>query len=308
MPTQSLSRLGVVGVRYSGSSLAKGDECALDAYAASGVYEQAQVPVDIIEPRFPEGQHSKVDADNVGLLCGSIADAVAAARREGKAVLVTGGDCSHAPGILGGLQDAHGPSARIGLVWFDAHGDFNTPQTTPSGNLSGMPVAVCAGLAHSRWRELAHVVVPLPTDRIVMMDARNLDPLEERLIRATGVVIATPPPDRALWQSVADLAARCDALYLHVDVDILDESLVPNNDTGEPNGLSIGQALAATDTVLATGKVAVLAMTSACGEGEGSEVTVASAIALIRGGLKSWRRHGVSQLATSLPDSLRDAN
>ena len=303
MPSEPLSRLQVVGIRYWGSRLAQDDECALGAYAASAVYYQAHVPVGVVEPRFPEKRRSTAESDNIGLLCGSIADEVAAARREGDAILVTGGDCSHGPGILGGLQDAHGPGARIGLAWFDAHGDFNTPHTTPSVNLSGMPVAVCAGLAHQRWRELAHVAVPLPTDRIVIMDARNLDPLEERLIHATDVVIAAPPPARDLPESVADLAARCDVLYLHVDVDILDASLVPNNHTKEPNGLIVAQALAAIETVMSTGKVAVLAVTSVCGEGEGSDVTVASGVALIRAGLESWRRHGMPEPAASLRDS-----
>ena len=181
MSVESLSSLVVIGVRYRGSRPAQGDERALDAYAASGVYQRAQVPVDVIEPTFPEGRRDE-EADNIGLLGGAIADVVASARRQGKAVLMTGGDCTHASGILGGLQDAHGPAARIGLVWFDAHGDFNTPKTTLSGSLGGMPVAVCAGLAHPRWREASHIVAPLPTDRIVMVDVRNLDEAEEQLI------------------------------------------------------------------------------------------------------------------------------
>jgi len=276
--------------------LAEGDERALDAYAASGIYREAQVPFDVVEPTFPENQRGEEEADNIGLLCGSIADAVASARRDGKAALVTGGDCSHATGVLGGLQDAHGPAAHIGLVWFDAHGDFNTPATTPSGNLSGMPVAVCAGLAYPRWRERAHIAAPLPTDRIVMVDARNLDPEESLLVRATGVVVAAPAPGypgEDLQQSIANLAGRCDTLYLHVDSDILDEPSVPNHTTREPNGPNMEQVLTAIDTVMATGKVAVFAVTSVYGEGEGSRVSVASGIELIRGGLESWRRHGL---------------
>ena len=179
MSVEPLSGLMVIGVRYRGSRPAQDDERALDAYAASGVYQRAQAPVDVIEPTFPEGRREEEEADNIGLLGGAIADVVASARRQGKAVLMTGGDCTHVSGVLGGLQDAHGPAARIGLVWFDAHGDFNTPKTTLTGSLGGMPVAVCAGLAHPRWREGSHIVAPLPTDRIVMVDVRNLDEAEE---------------------------------------------------------------------------------------------------------------------------------
>jgi len=297
---ESLSGLSVIGVRYRGSTPAQDDERALDAYAASGVYRRAQASVDVIEPTFPEGRREDEEADNIGLLGGVIADVVASARRQGKAVLMTGGDCTHASGILGGLQDAHGPAARIGLVWFDAHGDFNTPKTTLTGSLGGMPVAVCAGLAHPRWREASHIVAPLPTDRIVMVDVRNLDKAEEQLIGATDIVIAAPAPGypgEDLQRSVADLAARCDMLYLHIDSDILDESLVPNHGTREPNGPDMKQVQAAIETVMSTQKVVAFAVVSVYGEGEGSEVSVASGKRLIAAGLETWRRYGVPKVA-----------
>jgi arginase len=296
MPTQPLSALHVVGVRYRGSRPAAGDERALDAYAASGVYSQAQVSVTINEPALAEQLRSDEETDNLGLLGTAIADDIATARRDGRAVLMTGGDCTHITGVLGGLQDAHSPAARIGLVWFDAHGDFNTPKTTLSGMLGGMPVAVCAGLAFPRWRERSHIVAPLPTDRILMVDVRNLDAPEEQLIRATDIVIAAPAPGfpgEDLSRAVDSLAERCDLIYLHIDSDILDESLVPNHGTREPNGPSMQQVQAAIDTVMATGKVVALAVVSVYGEGEGSAVSVASGIELIRSGLQSWRQYGL---------------
>lgn len=296
MTTQQLSALHVTAVRFRGSRPAAGDERSIDAFATSGVYQQAGVPVELHEPAFPEQLRSEVETDNLGLLGDVIADQIANARRAGQAVLVTGGDCTHITGVLGGLQDAHGPAARIGLVWFDAHGDFNTPRTTLSGMLGGMPVAVCAGLAFPTWRERSHITAPLPTDRILMVDVRNLDPAEEQLIRATEITIASPAPGfpgADLAQSVAQLAERCDLIYLHIDSDILDESLVPNHGTKEPNGPSMAQVRAATETVMATGKVAALAVVSVYGEGEGSATSVASGIELIRGGLEAWRRYGV---------------
>jgi arginase len=214
---------------------------------------------------------------------------------------MTGGDCTHCTGVLGGLQDAHGPAARIGLVWFDAHGDFNTPHTTETGFLGGMPVAVCAGLAWPRWREGSHMGAPLPTDRIVLVDMRNLDPAEEALIRSTDAVIAAPAAGFAgedLGQAVADLTGRCDMIYLHIDSDVVDESLVPSHGTKEPDGPNMEQVLAAIETVMATGKVVAYAVVSVYGEGEGSETTVASGIELIRGGLESWRRHGLPDVAS----------
>ncbi len=158
-----------------------------------------------------------------------------------------------------------------------------------------MPVAVSAGLAYSRWRELSRQAAPLPTDRIVMVDVRNLDPAEEQLIHATDVVIAAASPGlpgEELREAVGNLAERCDVLYLHVDADILDERYVPNHPTKEPRGPSIEQVLEAIDTVLATGKVAVYAVVSVWADGEGGDVAVDSGVKLLRGGLESWRRHG----------------
>ena len=299
MPTNQISALKDNGIRYRGSKHAVDDERALDAYAVSNVYRSAQVPYGIVEPAFPEEKRHIEETDNLGLLNGAIAKFVADASRQGYAVLMTGGDCTHCTGVLGGLQDVYGPAARIGLVWFDAHGDFNTPNTTLSGMLGGMPVAVCAGLAYPRWREGSHIAAPMPTDRILMVDVRNLDPAEEQLIRATEITIASPAPGfpgADLGEAVSGLAARCDMLYLHVDADILDESYVPNHGTREPNGATMEQVLAAIDMVMSTGKVVALAVVSIYGEGEGSETSVASGIELIRGGLESWSAYGMPGL------------
>ncbi|MEZ4866699.1 MAG: arginase family protein [Caldilineaceae bacterium] len=294
---QPLTALQVVGVRYRGSRLAQGDERSLDAYAAANVYAAAQTPVTVTEPRWLEEQRQAFEPDNLGLLGGEIATAVAAGRHAGKAVLMTGGDCSHITGVLGGLQDAHGPDARIGLVWFDAHGDFNTPTTTISGMLGGMPVAVCAGLAFPSWRMASHIVAPLPTDRIVMVDVRNLDPLEEQLIRAAGIPVTAPAqgfPGLPLQPAIDRLADECDLLYLHIDSDILDAAYVPNHGTREPNGPNMAQVLAAVEQVMATGKVAAFAVVSIYGAGEGNQHSVQSGIELIEGGLRAWQRYGMS--------------
>lgn len=295
-PGSPLSALHVVGVRYRGSRLATDDERCLDSYRASGVYETVGAQVTIAEPRMPEELRRPDEPENLGLLGGAIADEVARARRAGRAVLMTGGDCSHITGVLGGMQDAHGPGVRVGLVWFDAHGDFNTPKTTLSGMLGGMPVAVCAGLAYPFWRESSHIVSPLPTERIVMVDVRNLDKPEEQLIRATDVTIARVAPgfggDTDLESAIADLSERCDLIYLHIDSDILDQRFVPNHGTREPNGPDMAQVHAAIDTVMATGKVAAYAVVSIYGAGEGADTSRASGIELIRGGLASWQRHG----------------
>jgi arginase len=291
-----LSELQVIAVPYARGRFVGEEHQALNAYRSSGVYESVGVPFEIAEPRIPHNFSSQVESETLGALCGTIADVVARARRAGKGVLMTGGNCHSAPGVLGGLQDAHGPGARIGLAWFDAHGDFNTPRTTLSGSLGGMPVAVCAGLAFPDWREGAHITAPLPTDRVVMTDLRNLDAPEETLIRATDVVVADLVPGRPgpdFGQAVADLAGRVDMIYLHIDADILDEAHVPSHRTKEPGGPDMAQVLAAVEAVMATGKVVALAVVSVYFQGQDCDVDLASGVELVRGGLTSWRRHGM---------------
>jgi len=296
MSSQLLTSLQVIAIRYHGSRPAPGDEMSLDTYVRSGVYESGQVSFALSEPELGDEERLESETDNLGLLGGKIADIVAAGRSAGDAILMTGGDCTHITGVVGGLQTAHGPAARIGLVWFDAHGDFNTPHTTRSGMLGGMPVAVCAGLAFPNWREGSRIVAPLPADRILMVDVRNLDPEEEALIKAVGIPIAAPAPDFPgidLAQSVVHLADRCDMLYLHIDSDILDESFVPNHSTKEPDGPNMEQVQAAIDIVMASGKVAALAVVSVSGKGAGNDIAQTSGVELIRSGLSSWRRHGM---------------
>ena len=292
-----LEALQVVGVRYMGRRFVPEGQRVLDECRAAGVYEAAGVPLDVEEPRI-DPRPGADEPEALGALGGAIAARVAEARRDGKAVLMTGGNCHHITGVLGGLQDVHGSGARVGLVWFDAHGDFNTPHTTLSGSLGGMPVAVCAGLCFPQWREGSHMAAALPADRILMVDVRNLDPAEGELVRAVGIPVAAPAagfPGVDLGAAVADLAARVDLIYLHIDSDILDASLVPNHVTKEPDGPDMAQVLRAADTVLATGKVAACAVVSVFDSGEGAELGMASGLELVRGTLDSWGKHGMAR-------------
>lgn len=298
MATKPLGGVQVVGVRYRGSTPAVRDERALDAYTTSGVYDSINVPVTVIEPQIAEDKRTGEPTDDLGLMGDAIANEIASGLRDGKGVMMVGGDCSHITGVFGGIQDVYGPDIKVGLVWFDAHGDFNTPKTTLSGMLGGMPVAVSAGLAYPRWREMSHMRAPIPTDRIVMVDVRNLDEAEEQLINATSIRIAAPAPGFPgddLNEAIQDLAERCDLIYLHIDSDILDQAYVPNHGTREPNGPNMDQVRDAIETVMATGKVIAYAVVSIYGEGEGYETSIESGIELLRSGLDSWSRNGMPE-------------
>lgn len=266
---------------------------AAAAYARVGLWEQARATGLALDGPYPVTLPDAALPDDpigaLGQIGAATAAAIAGGLRAGQRTLLAGGACHAVVGAVAGVQAAHGPAVRLGLIWFDAHGDFNTPRTTLTGRLGGMPVAVAAGLACPAWRRLAGQVVPLPTDRIVMVDVRNLDPPERALIAATDIEIV-PIDDRltALAAAARRLAAECDLLYLHVDSDVLDARYVPNHPTAEPGGPSLEQTVRAIEVVLATGRVRLVAVVSVNAAGEGGAPSVAAGAALIRSALEQW--------------------
>src|SRR5947209_6059938 len=152
----------------------------------------------------------------------SLAQLVREARSRGAFCLVLEGDCTAAPAVIAGLE----ADGRVGLLWIDSHGDFNTPETTPSGMLGGMPVAVATGRCHPAWQEAVGLQTPLAEGDVVLAGIRDLDPRERAALEASPVEVIEALGDTAgestrLAEAVARLSGDVDALYVHVDVDVL---------------------------------------------------------------------------------------
>jgi arginase len=274
---------------------AAGLAAAADAYLAAGLLDDlVEAGATVAGSARPVLDLGAITADpvvNLGNYNALVADAVAEGAATGAQPMLLGGTCNHLIGMVSGLQRVYGADSRIGLVWFDAHGDFNTPRTTHSGMLGGMPVAVAAGLCHGQWRELAGQRVSLPTDRIVMVDVRNLDPEESALIAATDVTIARFGGDGEtdeIGAAVASLAERVDHLYLHVDADVLDASEQPNHPTAEPNGPSLAATNVALARVMATGLVRAFGVVSVNPIGTDGATSLRSGMAMLRAGVAAW--------------------
>ena len=170
--------------------------CSLVAYRdILGVWgPTAPLPVaGRVQPAFPELFRTGDAAADVGVLSAVIGRDVATALRAGQAPLMVGGNCVHLTGQLSGLQAAYGPAARIGMVFVDAHGDINTPATSLSNSLGGMPVAVALGLAWPEWRRRSGMQRPLAADQVIILDGRDLDPGEVATIRTLDVTMASGP-------------------------------------------------------------------------------------------------------------------
>lgn len=232
-------------------------------------------------------------AVNIGKLGANTAQLISAARQAGNGALVLAGDDTAAIGVVAGLQAAGGAATPIGIVWLDAHGDFNTPETSYSGILAGMPLAILAGLAGPLWREAAGLASPVATDRLVLAGTRDLDEKEAELLRSTDVRLV-PAGDVRKGAPFADivewLANRSDLLYLHVDLDVLDPRFVPSASTPAADGLTVDELAHAMSTVLGTGKVAAIAVTSLNpGAGSRGQRTLESVLSLLEMALPAWR-------------------
>jgi arginase len=170
----------------------------------------------------PEERRQYGEWHRLGLANGHLAGIVAGNRRDGYLSVGLLANCSSLMGMLGGLQHS-GSSSRplkVGLVWIDAHGDFNTPETTLSGMLGGMPVAVSAGLALTNLRLKSGLDPALPTRYIVMAAVRDTDPLEQELIDRSDIEHITVEDIRTLSENVHHqmerLSRLTDVIYVHM--------------------------------------------------------------------------------------------
>ena len=160
-----------------------------------------------------------------------IATETAAARAAGQVPILLAGNCNATVGVLAGSAPR-----RPGLVWFDAHGDFNTPETDPGGFLDGQAVAIITGRC---WRAVTSAVPgfrALADDQVVLVGTRSLDDAEADALRDSDIVTLSPDQLRD-GNPAAALPGRADHLHIHIDLDVLDPSIAPANSYAAPDGL-----------------------------------------------------------------------
>ncbi len=200
----------------------------------------------------PEELKAYGEWNRLGLANGQLARIVAADRKQGHLPVGLLANCSALMGMLGGLQRS-GPTARplrVGLVFIDAHGDFNTPETTLSGMLGGMPVAISAGLGLTRLRLKSGLDPALPERHIVLAGVRDTDPLEQDLLDRSAVEQLSVEDIRTrsanIDRQMKRLSDLTDVIYVHVDMDVLDPREVAGHPLTVPDGptsLELGAAL-----------------------------------------------------------------
>jgi arginase len=193
-----------------------------------------------------------------------LAAAVAMATAAGELPIVVAGSCDAAAGVLAGLA-----RERCGVVWIDAHADFNTPDSTVSGFFPGMALAIVTGHCYAAWWAQIGNAAAAPETHVALVGTRDLSPDAERerveRSRMLRVAWIDGQPDRDIDMTIATLAGRVERVYLHIDLDALDPSIAPGIvDAPVPQGLSLTQldeVLAAVTGTLHLGAVALTTYT-----------------------------------------------
>jgi arginase len=206
------------------------------------------------------------------MLSDAVRDAVVADRFP----IVLAGNCNTAVGTLAGLGDA------AGVAWFDAHADFNTPETTSSGFLDGTAVATITGRC---WTQLSATVpsfTPVPEHAVCLIGVRDIDPLEGALLGRSNVGVVHPGELRAeLRGALSRVAEHVDRIYVHLDLDVLDAAVARANSYAVDGGLSLEDVRYALTEIGGAFTIAGAALTAYDPAADSDGAAAAAAIALL---------------------------
>ena len=220
----------------------------------------AEVSVHIVEPSAEAfGAEIAVSFEIQRLVAKQVAEAVG----RGAFPVVLAGNCNTAVGTVAGLTKSTGEAPAV--CWFDAHGDFNTPDTTTSGFLDGMAVAMVAGRCWQGMTAKVSGFRPVPESRIVMIGARDLDEAEERSLGSSNVRRVKVEEANSM---LADIRAK--SVYMHVDLDVFDPSVGKANGFAVSGGLTRDEFMAVGAQARKESSIGALAITAydpSCDEG-----------------------------------------
>ena len=237
--------MGPSAIRYADL----GDRLAGLGFSVKDLGNLRVIEHDERAPRDARAHH----VAEIARVCEELAQAVERVMRAGALPLVLGGDHSIAMGTLAGVARA---GHRPGIVYLDAHADINTPDTTPSGNVHGMPLAVALGIAGAPFPATLRGSADASACAIVGL--RDVDPGERVTIRERGVLALTMADiDRlgmaAVMERAIAVASRGDGIHLSLDMDALDPNEAPGVGTPVRGGLTYREAHLAMELLAGTG-------------------------------------------------------
>lgn len=201
--------------------------------------------VVIGRPERPNGAKGLKNLQAVAEGNAKLCEAINEETTKGRFPLVLGGDHSIAIGTLAGVAK---PYKNLGVIWYDAHGDLNTAETSPSGNIHGMPLAVSIGLGDPTLTEIGGYSPKVKPENIVIIGARSLDEGEKELIKEKGIRVYTMHEidklgmTKVMTETIEFLKNNTDGVHLSLDLDGLDPSDAPGVGTPVNGGISFRES------------------------------------------------------------------
>jgi arginase len=225
------------------------------------VQDAGDVPVSIQETQEP-GDPRRKYLREIRDTCERLRDRVIETLAAGRTPLVLGGDHSIAMGTIAGLSRFHRErQQKVGLIWFDAHGDMNTPETSPSGNIHGMPLAVALGIGEPSLVDLAGAVPMVEGVRAAVVGLRDVDMAERETIKQSGIGAFTMRDidERGMRTVMEEAIKRATTgtagIHVSFDLDGVDPEHAPGVGTPSPGGMSYREAHLAMEMLADTEQV-----------------------------------------------------
>ena len=218
----------------------------------------AGVPI----PEVVSSGESVRHLEAVRRVCAEVAERAAAVVADGLFPIFLGGDHSISVGTVSGVGEASA-GARTGVIWLDAHADFNTPETSPSGNIHGMPLATLIGRGHPDLVEIGGPGPSVRPEDVVLIGLRSVDLEERNLLREAGAKVYTMKEidahgvARVVRRALKDLS-HVDRVHLSFDLDALDPEVAPGVGTPVRGGLTYREAHLVMELINEAGIVASL--------------------------------------------------
>ncbi len=260
-----MSEIRLLAVPYEVGALrmgvGRGPERLLDAGAEEALASHgAKVSLEMIELKEDLRERSGASEAKAAFeLIGLVSAGVSRAIDDGAFPVLLSGSCFAGIGVMTGL-----PERSPGVIWFDAHGDFNTPESTVDGYFDGMPLAILTG---GGWRTMVNdrETRTIPESAVVLAGARDFDPLERLRLDSSSVHHLPPAAidsDDAVARAVDAMEPAPTGLYLHLDLDVLDSEEARVNIYSVPDGLSAVQLTTQVRSLLDTRPVRAVSLTA----------------------------------------------
>ncbi|MDC7290073.1 arginase family protein [Blautia schinkii] len=265
----------------------------LDDYKLCGIYARAHVPYTVEEITY----EPKTNEEVYLTLTRQVSDTVYRHLTAGEALLITGGYCKDAVAVCGGIQRAVGTQKKIGIIYLDAHSDMSTPEVTHTGILGGMDMAAILGVDLEEWRLAAGLLQPFDDEFVILSDFREAEIEDDGALQIIEKLHITwlksdEFENEKIWrQNVHNLAEQVDAIYLHIDADILNNRHVPNAACVAEGGPSIETVMRNIRIVMQTGKVLVYGTYGFYFDTDvpGQDSLTLSGLRTVSAGLDSWK-------------------